>query len=165
MPRPLLIGQAPGPRTNPDTPLWPAPPQSGGGRLFTLTGMTTREYLRTFDRMNLLREFPGRWRRDDRWPRREARIAAQAVEPLLKERVVIFVGRNVATAFDHGQLPWFEWTQCGRWGYAGVVIPHPSGRNHWYNREGNRLISQEFWEKFRRGLPFCNRPDMISSVA
>lgn len=164
-PRPILLGQAPGPRTNPDLPLYPLPKASGGGRLFALSGLTTRQYLKGFVRMNLLREFPGRWRRDDRWPRREARVAAQAIEPLLLGRLVIFIGRNVARAFMHEDADWFEWSVDQKYGYRFAAIPHPSGRNHWYNNVDNRLISQAFWESLKMDLPFLQDSDKMSSVS
>lgn len=163
--RPVLIGQAPGPNTNPELPLYPRPRRSGGGRLWALTGLTTSEYLAAFHRMNLLRTFPGRSKRDDRWPAREARIAARAAEPLLEGRTVVFVGRNVASAFEYAELPWFSWSFNEQYRYRLVVVPHPSGRNHWYNRESNRLISQAFWESFRKELPFLQQSDNMTNVS
>lgn len=144
-------------------PLYPLPAQSGGGRLYALTGLNRGEYLRCFQRMNLLYAFPGRWKRDDRWPRKKARVAAQAVLPLLEGRTVIFVGRNVARAFEvRDGVPWFTW---GQRDYRYVVIPHPSGRNHWYGKEPNRLISQAFWETLRKDLPFLGSADKMASVS
>jgi hypothetical protein len=162
-PRPILIGQAPGPNTNPDLPLYPRPRQSGGGRLWALTGLTAQEYLRCFQRVNLLYTFPGRWKRDDRWPRKEAAVAARAMLPFLEGRTVVFVGRNVARAFEVDERePWFTW---GRREYRYVAIPHPSGRNHWYNRDDNRLISQAFWETLKKDLPFLQGSDKMGTVS
>ena len=83
MNKPLLIGQAPGPNTDPDRPLAPLPRSSAGGRLAELAGLSPKDYLKTFDRTNLLHTFPGRWKRDDKWPARDAGIAAAAMKPLL----------------------------------------------------------------------------------
>lgn len=141
----ILIGQAPGPNTNPEAPLFPIPKSSTGGRLVELMGIHPSAYLKLFDRTNLLHEFPGRWKRDDKWPRREARIAAQAIRPLLKYRTAILVGRNVARAFDLEGLEFQKWERIHSANIA--VIPHPSGRNHWYRKPGNAEVAQEFWKK------------------
>ena len=142
--RPLLIGQAPGPRTDPDLPLFPLPVSSAGGRLCKFLGMSTTQYLRTFDRVNLLREFPGRTGTDDKFPITKARIAAQALRPLLAGREVLLMGRGVAQAFDL-EIPFLEWREVpvrrslpghehiARFG----VVPHPSGRNRWHNSPEN----------------------------
>jgi uracil-DNA glycosylase len=55
-PRPIIVGQAPGPNTDPLEPL------SGrsGARLAELCGITHPEFLARFDRRNLLPKFPGR---------------------------------------------------------------------------------------------------------
>lgn len=151
-PPPLLIGQAPGPNTNPDAPLWPKPLSSTGGRLMELMGLGKVAYLRTFDRTNLLHTHPGQWEDKDRFPRVHARVAAQAMRPLLRGRPVIYVGRAVAEAFGHRELAFHTWDRCGQWRYRHAVIPHPSGRNRWYNAEANRLEAQAFWRAFLEDL-------------
>ena len=153
MSRFLLIGQAPGPNTNPDAPLWPEPASSTGGRLAGFAGMGARAYLRTFDRINLLNEFPGRTqKRDDTWPVRDARIAASAIRPLLLGRSVILVGRNVSDAFSLGEIPFHTWTRLTagrRFLFDVAVIPHPSGRNHWYRKPENMEQVRAFWSAIR----------------
>lgn len=152
--KPLLIGQAPGPNTDPDYPLFPAPRTSAGGRLCELIGLSRGEYLSLFDRCNLLPYFPGRTQaRDDSFPMAPARLAAQVMRPLLRGRRVVIVGRKVADAFDLPKVDWFEPIQlrCGprhaATGCSGladvIVIPHPSGRNHWYNTELNRARARQ----------------------
>lgn len=161
---PLLIGQAPGPNTDSDLPLYPVPAQSTGGRLAKLAGMSRREYLKSFERINLLRDFPGRTGRDDKFPIGKARVAARAIEPLLAGRAVVLVGRNVARAFGLEELEWHTWSEFPVRRFLPVsqriviaqvaVVPHPSGRNHWYNRSENRRIAREFWEELKKGLLF-----------
>lgn len=164
MSRPLLIGQAPGPNTRPDLPLFPHPRTSAGGRLASFLGLSRTEYLRIFDRVNLIQEFPGRCKRDDKWPTARARDAAGAMRPLLSGRQVIMVGRNVATAFgvpkDMPFLQTFS-MDCRRRCISNcslghecevTIILHPSGRNHWYNRVENRLALQVFWGEMRKNL-------------
>lgn len=168
--KPLLIGQAPGPNTNPDLPLFPVPKTSAGGRLQQMTRLTRGEYLARFDRINLLPYFPGKQKRDDKFPMTPAKLAARVLKPLLAGRTVILVGRNVADAFEFPSEfhDWVDWpvrrpcivTRCP--GLAHVaVIPHPSGRNHWYNKLENQEQSANFWEDFlnpaeddKKVLPF-----------
>lgn len=162
MSRPLLIGQAPGPNTNPDLPLFPVPKTSAGGRLQHLMGLTRAEYMQLFERTNLLHEFPGRHKRDDKFPMAKARLAASTIRPLLTGRRVVLVGRNVANAFDLGEMQFHRWQSvrarraCIISGCDGMtmlaVVPHPSGRNHWYNSQGNRDEAARFWQELINDL-------------
>lgn len=147
--RPLLIGQAPGPNTDPREPLPPLPRSGAGGRLAELAGLSAQDYLRLFDRTNLLHTFPGRWKRDDKWPRRDAEIAAAAMKPLLGGRSVILVGRNVAEAFGYPaqHLDFHQWFSDGSWGFEVAVVPHTSGRNHWYRKPGHEDQARAFWSR------------------
>lgn len=157
--KPLLVGQAPGPNTDPLRPLAPLPRSSAGGRLAELAGLSPKEYLKLFDRTNLLHTFPGRWKRDDKWPVRDAEIAASAMKPLLGGRHVILVGRNVAVAFGYPaqHLDFHEWFNDSQWGFEVAVVPHTSGRNHWYRKPGHEDHARAFWasvvEKFEQNLP------------
>lgn len=159
--KPLLIGQAPGPRTDPELPLFPVPKTSAGGRLQQLMGLSRGEYLKTFERVNLLPYFPGRHKRDDKFPRPPAKLAAQVMKPMLANRTVVLIGRNVANAFEfdadfHDWVDWPVRRQCivsRDRGIARVaVVPHPSGRNHWYNTEENRALASAFWASFLNEL-------------
>lgn len=164
MREPLLIGQAPGPNTDPALPLHPLPKTSTGGRLAELIGMSPVDYHRSFERINLLQDFPGQHKRDDKFPLGKAKIAARAIVPLLRERVVILVGRNVATAFGLLEEPFHVWMEDTQWCQAMAIVPHPSGRNHWYNKPDNRLEAQEFWkEAVARHVPDSSQlPSMFS---
>lgn len=163
--KPLLIGQAPGPNTDPRMPLYPLPKTATGGRLASFMGLTTHQYLRTFDRVNVLQDFPGKCKRDDKFPLREARIAASAMRPLLAGREVILVGRNVATAFGFAEMPFHSVlmeSDCDIY-----VVPHPSGRNHWYNSETNREEARLFWAEYlaKRGLPVLVEQGNLAALA
>ena len=151
-PKPLIIGQAPGPSTDPLHPLCPLPRSGTGGRLAEFAGLTAQEYTDLFDRANLLQFFPGKWKRDDKFPRVSAAIAASAMKPLLRGRCLILLGRNVAGAFGYSsrQLSFHDCFYDHIWGFEVVVIPHPSGRNRWYRDAENLKQSQEFWAKFIR---------------
>lgn len=144
--RPVLIGQAPGPNTDPERPLWPEPRTSSGGRLAEAMSLSITQYLLLFERANLVNRFPGKYKRDDKFPLYEAQIAAAALRPLMRGRDVILLGRKVASAWGEGvDLPFFEWSQCRTFGTRLAVVPHPSGRNHWYNHETNRELATSFW--------------------
>lgn len=156
--RPLLIGQAPGPNTDPDLPLFPIPRTSAGGRLQQMTGLTRGQYLQTFERINLLTYFPGLDKKEDKFPRTPARFAAEVIKPLLAGRDVIMVGRGVAEAFGY-DAAFLEWNLLqvrrrhavrvsGAYSARVAVVPHTSGRNRWYNTEGNRLLAEEFWRDY-----------------
>lgn len=112
-------------------------------------GLERPQYLRLFDRANLLYQHPGRSRiREDHFPAAPARVAAEAMRPLLREREVLLVGRRVANAFHHRDVPFLEWRREARWRYWFAVLPHTSGRNHWYNAEANREAARAFLESF-----------------
>lgn len=145
----LLIGQAPGPNTDPSTPLHPYPGSATGAKLAAIMGLTPERYLEVFDRINLLNEFPGRHNHCDKFPVVSARIAASAIIPLLVNRRVVFVGRNVSNSFGYkGALPFHEWHFNPRVPFHFAVVPHASGRNHWYNKDGNKEVAQKFWRLF-----------------
>ena len=68
----------------------------------------------------------------------------------------MLVGRNVATAFGM-TMEFHTWKEIrvGLRGAVGqmqladiAVVPHPSGRNHWYNDVDNLVESAEFWRDF-----------------
>lgn len=151
----VLIGEAPGPRTLSRAPLFPSPKNSAGYKLYELTGLENRHrYLTRFQRANLLRRHPGTWkglkRPKDRWPTREARFAADAMLHFMRGRTVIIVGRRVATAFGHSTVPFLEWRSDREWGYKFAIVPHTSGRNHFYNEPGNRDLVRAFFEDLLR---------------
>lgn len=145
--RPVFIGQAPGPNTMHELPLFPIPATSAGGRLQHMMGVTRHYYLTQFDKANLLPFFPGRHKRDDKFPMADAKLCARAMQPLLSGRVVVLVGRNVANAFElEDEFHQIRQHTFGRsWHCTISVVPHPSGRNHWYNDTANRDIARLFW--------------------
>ena len=154
---PLLIGQSPGPNTSPEFPLYPIPSWCAGGRLMKIMGLTRGQYLKTFDRMNLLPYFPGQHQHGDKFPMAPAKLAAAVVRPLLSDRTVILIGRSVANAFGFDSVSLFHvWCdyqvrrRCLGQPYKMrfAIVPHPSGRNHWYNGPENLAQAQAFWAEF-----------------
>ncbi len=165
MTRPVLTGQAPGPNTDPDHPLYPVPWSSAPGRLCRLMGIGADEYLELFDRANVLYRFPRRHKRDDKFPARDARVAAEAMRPLLRGRRAVFVGRSVAEAFGYPGhiLAFHTWQRDPKWEIEMAVVPHTSGRSHWYNHEPNRREAETFWaDTLEKVRPMTRR--VLSSV-
>lgn len=109
--------------------LYPLPEGAAGDRLRRLMRMETTEYLRKFDRANLLPP-------DVEWSSISARIAAHK----LRNTYRILLGTRVAAA--HGvQFDPFEAYEVayGSNDRPGVVLvmPHPSGRNRMWNDKLN----------------------------
>lgn len=149
--RPLLVGEAPGPNTRADCPLFPIPGTSAGGRLCRMSGLRRADYVRLM-RLNLLPTYPGK-----KWPREEAADAARNVcgGGLLLGRNTLLVGARVKDAFSEviSVLRMAEPCEPLRGGWnarGGLVawIPHPSGRNLWYKSQGNRDTVSVFLKEY-----------------
>lgn len=147
--RPVLVGIAPSRVGAEGQPLTSLGGPSTGRRLAELSGLTPTEYLRRFDRVNL-------------WPsptrstisiKRGRPNAENLAGSILRGRRVVLLGTNVAECFgltrgrEYARFcEWFELGDRPDWyGAAGyvagrtsppfsfAVLPHPSGRNRWYN--------------------------------
>jgi hypothetical protein len=139
-PRGLLVGEAPGPNTDPLLPLFPDPASSAGGRLLKFSGADPAAWLGKLVRMNMC---------EGSWSTRRAVIGrARALAFLLDERNwwrgrplrVLLLGTRVSES----------WGCRGAFGYTDLYgwrdrplrvawIPHPSGRNLIYNERRNQL--------------------------
>lgn len=136
--KPLLIGEAPSKNEVTERPL------EGriGKRLAACCNLTLEDFLRYFDRVNLLHV-----RQDSKEKGFEFDAKAAAAEAcrLRKEwpsgRTVILLGRRVAEAFGVPQTPYFERRIHDHDFY---VVPHPSGLNRWYNDPTNMINMNEF---------------------
>lgn len=118
----VLVGMSPGPHSDPGLALYLIPTSSAGGRLRTMLGMTVHDYLRSFERVNLLREYPG-----PRWPSDKAKRAAAKMVPALRGRRVALVGVRVAEAFGLDADP-FTWIRSDAIEACTVGwVYHPSG--------------------------------------
>jgi uracil-DNA glycosylase len=111
----------------------PGEPLAGrnGRRLAKLAGITPEEYLKRTERMNLLPYWPGRHGEGDLMPRRMLAGAAFAMLHELEDRRVVMLGSSVAWAFRVHRVPLFRWFEFK--GALVMVMPHPSGRNRWWN--------------------------------
>lgn len=141
----VMIGEAPNQHYNRgDLPLYPLPPHMTGGRLCTMLGLHRHEYLR-IDRRNLFPTWPG-----PRPPAGAAKRLAVEMKPSLYRKEVLFIGRGVANAFDLKDSPYLRWltrvesikNNDGLFVksdqvYRFAILPHPSGRNRWWNDHDN----------------------------
>jgi len=137
--RPVIIGMNNPISLDSHYALYPHPPGCAGHRLWKMleveTGATMLQYLRAFDRRNLLptREWTGP---------RDARAAAEAMVPTLVDRHVLLLGAEVRRAFDLADLlPGTSVDLITDDGRRFYYLPHPSGRNLWYNDEANRQLA------------------------
>jgi hypothetical protein len=172
--KPILCGMNNPLSTRPGHELYPAPEGCTGHRLWQMlharTGASRLQYLEAFERRNLVRGLE--------WNRLAARARAHEIVCELRDsgRVVVLLGQSVREAFDYvlkdenkfvistGPLS-AEWTG-ERSGFglppllvhpqeaAGVTwrqIPHPSGRNLWYNEPENRKVVELLMEELYVG--------------
>jgi hypothetical protein len=134
--RPVLIGMNNPISSAPEHALFPYPPGCTGHRLLEMLqsrvpGATRREYLARFDRRNVVYG-----------PLFDKQIARDGAAGLYSEffgsgRTIVLLGADTAAAFGiprlliHPQIiGGSTWRQ----------IPHPSGRNLWFNDKQNRLL-------------------------
>lgn len=142
----VLVGQAPGKqkRYEPRYALYPVPKGSAGDRLRDMMGLKISHYV-ALRRMNLLDYYPG-----PRFPERAGRAAAGRLLPELPGTRVLMMGQAVAKCFGFvccQPLVWYDGDYGGD-SFAFAVVPHPSGRNRWYNDRTNREAAR----RFLRGL-------------
>lgn len=141
--KPILIGMNNPVSSKPGHELFPYPPGCTGHRLLTMLrtrvpSATRQQYLSRFERRNLV---PHKI-----WDRETAEINAVAVERELwgTGRVIVLLGEDVRRAFGHPRsllhpqvIGGCTWRQ----------VPHPSGRNMWYNDESNRFLVSALLEE------------------
>lgn len=116
-----------------------------GSRLAEFAGLSLAELFAKADVVNLLSRFCGKNGKGDAFPLEIAREEAAALFPsLVRYRLVILLGANVARAFFADPLPILE---TRRWGLGRgefAVVPHPSGVNRWYNSPANVRRAENF---------------------
>lgn len=115
----LLVGEANPYGGDPSYALYPAPEGSAGGRLCSLImGLRIRTYRNLFARANLC---PHRW---------SVRVARdRAAEIRFWNGPIVLLGRKVSDAFG---VPYEPFGIFGEGKF--LVLPHPSGRNLFWNR-------------------------------
>lgn len=132
--RPVLLGMNNPLSSDPEHALYPHPPGCTGWRLWDMLqervpGVTRGQYLRAFDRRNLV---------DGRsWSREQARTRAESLVLEMRGREVVVLGEDPRSALG---LPKLLIEPQELWGATWRQIPHPSGRNLWYNEPEHRLM-------------------------
>lgn len=143
MAKPILIGQAAAKNGAPRA-LFPADPNSAGGRLMRMARMQMPDFLEEFESFNTIDWFPGRDEWGDRFEMREGILEAHrhTDERKLYTRVCIFVGKANATCYDWGRhgMPQsqFVWREFPTAGGAWAWIYHTSGKVKSWERKYNR---------------------------
>lgn len=138
--KPLIIGQAPGPKTDPAEPL------SGpsGRRLAALCELSLDDFLACFQRVNLMNRFPGKAGKGDAFRIDRARRAALRLSQSFGGRKVVLLGNHVARAFE--VLPISPpGAFMPMWGGLVTIFPHPSGISRWWNDPKNVRLASQFW--------------------
>jgi hypothetical protein len=135
--KPVLIGMNNPLNSDPKFALFPYPPGCTGHRIFCMLqsrrpGVLRKQYLETFDRRNLIN--------DTEWVSSlpYLRDKAEQMRKNLVGRTVVLLGNEVRRAFGlrpvlvHPQeMDGVTWRQ----------LPHPSGRNLWYNDRENYEVA------------------------
>jgi hypothetical protein len=133
----MLIGESNPHGGDPAFALYPLPEGSAGWNLAcVILGLSRAEYLRRFERRNLLA--------GPRWSIPEARRAALEVSTSMSEGDrAILLGARVAAAFSLEYAPFEEREFVVRPGFVDqaarsrfLILPHPSGRCRAWNEPG-----------------------------
>jgi hypothetical protein len=137
--RPLLLGMARGdgkrgPQLLPSTS---GDGNSAADRLLRISGMTREKYLASFERRNAL---------PYGWSKKAAREASTEIRKRFRGRTVVVLGRETWRAIGLPRIEWLDHHEEvageGRRSRSKLtvwyLVPHPSGRNPWYNLAKNR---------------------------
>ena len=148
--KPVIVGEAPSPSaTRPVQPLFPFPTRSAGARLWRMTGLSRPDYMGGFHRLDL-------------WPTacpssEQLRWAAWNLigSRLLDGRAVVLLGRRVWLAFggkeDVDPLLWYAGGVPAFKPACVALVPHPSGKNQWYDDERQAGAAVNFMRLLAEG--------------
>lgn len=133
--RAVLIGMNNPLSSDPEHALYPHPPGCTGWRIWQMLmdrrpGVTRGQYLRAFERVNLV---DGR-----EWRAAEARARARELRGALRGRVVLVLGAAPRRALE---LPPLLVHPQELGGVTWRQLPHPSGRCRWYNEPEARATA------------------------
>lgn len=147
--RPVLLGMNNPLHADPKYALFPHPPGCTGWRIWQMLRSrvpecTRGDYLETFDRRNLVNSV--------HWSAEQAREAAGQLKTALRGRVVVVLGTTVRIALG---LPQVLIHPQEIEGVTWRQIPHPSGRNLFYNDEVNRSLVAMLLESLYREYHGC----------
>ena len=131
----LIIGEAPS---------GDGPPLEGrvGARIAEYASITEAEYLQFTDRHNLFNAPISDWVPE------LARRSAEDIWPSMVGRATMLLGARVVTAFSlNPSRLHLDWQAVDGQGTIVSMLPHPSGRNLWWNEAENRAAARRFLER------------------
>lgn len=125
--RAVLLGMNNPVSSKPEHVLYPYPPQCTGWRILEMLKtrmpeVTRHQYLTGFERVNLVNS--------KTWDRAQAKTAAKRLPSLYQGRTILVLGGDVRDALE---LPEVLIHPVRKDGCVWRQLPHPSGRNRWYN--------------------------------
>lgn len=124
--KPYLIGESNPYSDDPKFALYPRPRHSAGGRLCLLVlGMPEAEYLRTFERRDLLK--------GPKWSKLAAGMAAAKLLEESAGAPLVLLGAKVHEAFGYPYEPFMVRTRERQ---TLVLLPHPSGLSRAWGERG-----------------------------
>ena len=142
--KPVILGMNNPISSDPHHALYPSPEGCTGHRLWTMlnarTGCSRAQYLEAFERRNLL---PGKT-----WSMPHARLAATQFIEEMRGRYILVLGAEPRDAL---RLPRVLVKPVEMYGSVWRLLPHPSGRNLWYNVRGNREVAELLLEEMYKG--------------
>lgn len=132
-PRPCIVGYNNPRSADPEQALYPHDRGAAGHRLWRMVhaacGVPVAAWLAGTRRVNLVD--------DTVLPSGHQELASDAAAVLVDMVAApcyVLLGADVARAFGHRAEPFV-------WDGSCIMIPHPSGRNHFYNDTANRLAT------------------------
>lgn len=132
--KPLLVGELNPYGGETRHALFPYPKGSAGHNLCNkVLGLTRREYLKRFDRVNLC---SGKW---GNYAAQQAALTIKWSEP--NPRNVVLLGVRVARAFGYDYPPFTSMLAKGK---NFLILPHPSGLCRIWNERGSYARAQKF---------------------
>lgn len=161
MPRLYLLGSNNPESSDPRHALFPHNEASTGYRMWKMveeaSGLPMDDWLAGTQRVNLLtdmilpRGYQGAMRR-----------RGDFLRTMIHDRIVVVLGKDVAEAMRL-DTELFVWGgPSGRW----VTIPHPSGRNHWYNNPVHRFAAgallYDLWMMCNAETAIANRARTVA---
>lgn len=122
--RPLILGMADPSGSGEALAIDGVPAGASGVRLWKMSGLSREEWLAAFDRTNVVP--------DRRWLRYKARHLGVLARTVIGDRTTVVLGRETWLAL--GLRPAAPLARVANF----YRVPHPSGRNPWYNDIRNR---------------------------
>lgn len=137
--RPLLIGESS------HTPEKRPFDGVGGRKIAKMCGLS--DLFDFFETTNLFLTLPLNSENGDPFPMAEAKAVAERLKIVLEDRSVFLAGKRVAEAFGILHPVYFEQLNPD-WCVRAWIIPHPSGRNRWWNDRENVRKATRFFSSF-----------------